>query len=151
MLLTDDQLKALLLKAKIVDGNRLAEFSEFEKSSELSLTDVLIEKDIITDEHLGMLIADSLKIPFVSLAKVFITEDIISIIPERIARKHKVIPFARDASGIKIAMVDPAEAEIPKAIQKKTGAKVTVYMATERDIYNTLRVYRKELQDTFDA
>lgn len=151
MLFTDDQLKSIVLKAGLTDEKRLSDIAASAKNADISLSDALIEKDIISDEHLGLMLADYLKFPFVSLSKIFITEDVYSIIPERLARKYKVIPFARDAGGIKLAMSDPTNTEIQKMIEKKTGAKVVPYFATERDIYNTLHIYRKELQDTFDT
>ncbi len=150
MNLTNDQILSLLIKAGIIDDRRSRELTELAKHSDITLADLIIEKDIITDEHFGLLLADYLKFPFVSLPKVFITEDVYTIIPEKIARKYKVIPFARDKDGIKLAMVDPSNTTIIKMIEKKTGQKVIPYFATERDIYNTLRIYRKELQETFD-
>lgn len=150
MLLTDEQLKTLILNAKLVDEKKLNELATVAKTSEAPLADVLVEKDVITDEHLGLMIADFIKFPFVDLSKVFITEEVSNIIPEKMARKYKIIPFTRDNEGIKIAMSDPQNTDIQKMIEKKTGEKVIAFFATERDIYNALHVYRKELQDTFD-
>ncbi|OGH06749.1 MAG: hypothetical protein A2171_01820, partial [Candidatus Levybacteria bacterium RBG_13_35_9] len=103
-----------------------------------------------SDENLGILIADFLKYPFISLAKSTIPENVFKIVPERIARKHKLIAFAKDAEGIKLATLDPSNTELLEMISKKTGLKVTPYFATERDIENALQSYRKDLQQTFD-
>lgn len=150
MLITEEQLKSLILKNKILDEKKLGEILEFAKSSKTSFEDVLIEKDIITDENLGVLIADFLKIPFIILSKISIPEEVFRIVPERIARKQKVVPFGRDANGIKLAMVNPKNTEIIELLTKKTGEKITPYISTERDIDNVLYIYRKDLQNTFD-
>ena len=151
MLITDDQLKKLLLTVKVVDQHKLQEIIEYAKNSDITLSDALVEKDIITDENLGVLIADAAKIPFVVLGKISIPEEAFRIIPERLARKYKAIPFARDKDGIKVAMVDPTNVLIQEMIAKKTGQKVYAYLATERDIYNKLWLYRRDLQKTFDS
>jgi type IV pilus assembly protein PilB len=151
MLLTDDQLRTLLLNVKLVDQKKLDEVGEYAKNSDIPLSDALIEKDIVTDENLGILIADAVKIPFIVLGKISVTEDAFRIIPERLARKYKAIPFARDKDGIKVAMADPANKLIQEMIARKTGQKVYPYLATERDIYNKLWLYRKDLQKTFDT
>lgn len=151
MLITDDQLKTLLLTVKLVDQKKLDEILEYAKNSDVSLSDALIEKDILTDENLGVLIADAKKIPFAVLSKISIPEEAFRIIPERLARKYKAIPFARDKTGIKVAMVDPTNVLILEMISRKTGLKVFAYLATERDIYNKLFLYRKDLQKTFDS
>ena len=151
MLISDDDLKKLLLNVKIVDQRKIDELTEYAKNLDIPFSDALIEKDIVTDENLGMLIADAKKIPFVVLSKIPVPEEAFRIIPERIARKYKAIPFARDKDGIKIAMTDPSNILIPEMIARKTGQKVFAYLATERDIYNKLFMYRKDLQKTFDS
>jgi len=151
MLITDEELQKLLILAKILDDKKLAEVLEYAKNSDVSFKDALIEKDIITDENLGVLIADAKKIPFVVLGKISIPEEAFRIIPERLARKYKAIPFARDKTGIKVAMSDPTNVLIPEMIARKTGQKVFAYLATERDIYNKLFLYRRDLQKTFDS
>ncbi len=151
MLITDDQLKALLINVKVADQKKLLEVAAYAKNADITLADALIEKDIVTDENLGVLIADAVKIPFVVLAKISVPEEAFRVIPERLARKYKAIPFARDKQGIKVAMADPTNTLIQEMIAKKTGQKVYAYLATERDIYNKLWLYRRDLQNTFDS
>lgn len=150
MLLPDDQIKALLLQSRSVDEKTLSDLLVFAGNSRTSLQEAAIEKDAISDEKLGLLIANYLKVPFVALNKVTIPESTFHIVPERIARKYKAIVFARDSDGIKIALADPTVNQIQEMISKKTQASVVSYMATERDIENTLQLYRKDLQQTFD-
>ena len=151
MLVTDDELIKLLLRVKVVDQSKIDELSTYAKNTGITFRDALIEKDIITDENLGVLVADAKKIPFVVLSKIAIPDEAFRIIPERLARKYKAIPFARDKNGIKVAMTDPSNVLIPEMIARKTGMKVYAYLATERDIYNKLFLYRRDLQKTFDA
>jgi len=151
MLITNEQLKALILKTGLIDEKGYAQIETESKNSDNTVSETLIERDIITDENLGILIADFLKAPFIVLSKTSIPPDVFSIVPEKMARKQKVIPFARDATGIKLAMADPFNKELAQMISKKIGLPVTAYLATEQDIYNTLRVYRKDLQKTFNS
>ena len=150
MLITDEQLKALLFKNKLIEQKGFAEIEQEAKNSECSIEQMLIEKDIISDENLGIMISDFLKYPFIVLAKTTISSDVFNIIPEKMARRKKVIPFAKDAKGVKLAMADPSNKEIVQMISKKIGLPIATYLATEQDIRNTLKIYRKDLQGTFD-
>ncbi|MBI4080645.1 MAG: type II/IV secretion system protein [Candidatus Levybacteria bacterium] len=150
MIISDDELLGLVLKTGLIDQKKFLEVATYAKNANINLVDAFIEKDVISDEQIGILIADHLKIPFVVLGKITIPDEVFHIIPEKVARKYKVIPFARDQAGIKLAMADPHNDEIALLIAKKTGQNVSRFMATERDIYNTFRIYRKELQRTFD-
>ena len=150
MLLPDEQIKNLLLQSGQVDQNAINSLVEFAKNARTSLQEAAIEKDAIPDENLGILIANFFKYPFISLAKVTIPEEVFEIVPERLARKYKIVSFARDSDGIKLAMVDPRDSDILQMISKKTRLKATPYFATERDVDNALQLYRKDLQQTFD-
>src|SRR3989344_3346551 len=150
MIITDDQLKVLVLKNKLIDEKGLNKIFTYSKDSGVNLVDALIENNLVTDENLGLLISDFLKLPFIILTKTSITPEVFRIIPERIARKYKAIAFARVKEGIKVAMSDPRNTELLQLISKKTGERIFIYYATERDINNTLRIYRKDLQKTFN-
>lgn len=149
--ITDQLIKDLLIKATIIDENGLEPVVEYARSSGSPLAEAVIEKDIVSDEHLGMLLSDYLKVPFVALSKISISEDVFHIIPEKMARKQRVIPFAVTPQGVKLAMADPTNKEVQDMIIKKTGLPVIPHLATERDIYNTLKIYRKDLQVAFDS
>jgi len=150
MLLSNDQIKFLLLQSGQVDQKTIDSLEDFAKNTRATLQEAAIEKDVISDENLGILIANYLKYPFISLAKISIPEDVFSIVPERLARKYKIVSFARDTDGIKLAMIDPANKELLEIISKKTKLNATPYFATERDIENALQLYRKDLQLVFD-
>ncbi len=151
MIVKPEELKTLLIKNNLTDEKGFTEIVEYAKNAEISLTDALVERNVVTDENLGMLLADYLKIPFVTLSKMAIPPDVFGLLPERLARKERVIIFGRDQTGIKAAMADPRNVTIVQMITQKTGQKVIPHLATERDIVNTFHLYRKDLQQTFDA
>lgn len=150
MIISDDEIKKIIVQNGILAEQQLPPLLEAAKNAQVSLADVLVDKDIITDENLGILIADYCKIPFVMLSKTFIPDDVIHIVPARIARKHKVIAFARDEHGVKLAMADPKDREIMEMIAKKTNQPVFPFYATEGDIENTYHIYKRNLQKSFD-
>lgn len=150
MIITEDEIKKIVVQNGIITEQQVAPLVEAAKNAQVSLADVIIDKDIITDENLGILIADYCKIPFVMLSKTFIPDDVIHIVPARIARKHKVIVFARDEHGVKLAMADPKNREIMEMIARKTNQPVFPFYATERDIENTYHIFKRNLQKSFD-
>lgn len=150
MIITDDEIKKIVVQNGIITEQQIGPLIEAAKNAQTSLANILTDKDIITDDNLGMLIADYCKIPFVTLSKTFIPDDVIHIVPSRIARKHKVIAFARDEHGVKLAMADPKDREIMEMIARKTNQPVFPFYATEGDIENTYHIYKRNLQKSFD-
>lgn len=150
MTISDEDLKKLVIKNNLIDEKGITQILEYLKNSDTTFYDALIEKNIITDENLGILISDYLKMPFVILSKLSIAEDVFRIIPERIARKHKIIPFLKDATSLKVALSNPNKKTLLEMVARKSGLKIIPYLATERDINNTFFIYRKDLQVIFD-
>jgi len=124
-------------------------FSESKKTGR-ELDKILLDKELISDDNLGKVIANNLKLPFVSLTKVPIADEFLRIVPELIAERDKIIAFERDKNGLKVAMANPKDEEIISFLSKKTGEKIIPYFATEKDIENALRLYQKEMQTTFN-
>src|SRR3989338_6245897 len=100
MVLPDEQLADLAVKGNLADAKKLVEAYTYVKHSNVPLEDALLELKITTDDQLGQAVATHLKLPFVSLSKVSIPEEVFELIPPLVARKQKAVAFARDATGV---------------------------------------------------
>ena len=139
-----------LKELQVIDLNQLDQaFLESQKQN-IPLEDILLTKDLISDEDLGKTISDLVSLPFVRLSETSIQKKILQIIPEVVAKKQKVIAFKKDKNGLSIAMSNPANMQIKDFIEKKAGIPVIVYFATARDTNNALFLYNKDLAATFD-
>ena len=150
MLISNEQLKSILLSNNLVNTQDLEEVSEFVINANTPFEEALIQKNLITDENLTRLIANYLKVPYASLSHISIPENVFRLLPERVARKHKAVPFARDEKGIKLAMINPRDTLIVDMIAKKTKQVVVPYLCSQRDMSNTLGIYRKDIQSVFN-
>lgn len=150
MILPDSDLRQLLLSAGMVTAAQVDEAMMRAKNAHTSLQHELLEKAVLSDEQIGQVVAGHLNAPFVTLSKVTIPEEVFHIIPEKIARKHKAVAFAREKDGIHVAMAEPRATDLLSMIVKKTNERVTIYYATEKDIESTLQIYKKVLQKTID-
>jgi len=146
MAIYSKKLKKVLVESGLVDCSQFDKAVEKSVKENKSIESILVERDLISDIHLGQIEADILGIPYVNLAKRSIFEDILNIVPEIVAREQKVIAFAKDTQGIKLAMADPTNLEIIEFIQKKTNKRVKPYFVTSRDIENAFGRYRKGLK-----
>ncbi|OGK20147.1 hypothetical protein A3C23_01440 [Candidatus Roizmanbacteria bacterium RIFCSPHIGHO2_02_FULL_37_13b] len=150
MIISDDQLMNLVVQSGLVHEKNVQELIVFAKAAEMSLFDAIVEKNNIPEENLGHLIANYIQIPFISLSKTSIQEDVFHLLPERISRKYKAIAFYRDNKEIRLALADPSNHNLALHLAKKTNQPVMVYLALERDINNAAQLYRKELQIIID-
>lgn len=149
-ILAHDELKALLLESGIVKEKDLELAEERLKSEGGTFVQALLWYNLISDEELGKLLADSLSLPFVALEQQHIPREVLDIVPEVVARKHRVIAFAVSQDGLHIAMTDPSDLEIRNFLEKKSGHPVKVYLAMERDMENAFMLYREEVTEAFE-
>lgn len=149
MNIPDVRLTEIVKKANVIAESALTQALEYAKTSGIPLYDALLEKNLITEDQLGKLIADGYGIPFVSLAAITIPDNVYRIVPDKFANTYKIVPFARDAAGLRVAMADPTDTEAVAVVEKKAGQKVLVHYATERDIRMALRLHRRDLKTLY--
>lgn len=148
----DAQLYKLLSELQYISTEELGRVKAVAESDKISLYEALIKTDLISDENLGKLIAYSLQLPFVSLRQSNISEDILRIEPESSAEKFKTIVFGLDDKELKIATADHTQVDLFSMLAHKAGVdNFKVYFATERDLEDALRLYKKDLSEVFDG
>ena len=143
-------LYSALAELQVVDRKLLDEVWEEARESGDPLSELLLERDLISDENLGLLVADMLKIPFVRLEKNVLNREVLQIIPEEMARARRCLIFKVDNEGTHIAMEDPTDLVTISLLKNKIPGPIKIYYATERDIKFALFAYRREASEVFE-
>ena len=135
----------------IIEEKKLTAAFEESKKNNTSFQERLIASDLISDVDLGKTVAELLHVPFIELSTTKIPSDLIYLIPETYARTHKVIAFQEDDKEIKIAMVNPtASSQVKQFIEQKAQKKASVFYTSERDFEKALKIYKQNLQRSYD-
>ena len=148
---SDAQLYKLLKGLDVVDEKELLALYRQSEKEKVPFQELVIQKDILSDENLGEVVADFLKVPFISLAKQSIPRNVLTVVPERVARANRIIVFDVSEKGVGIATSDPENLESIQLVSKKVGLKPRVYYCTDRDIEEALSLYKEQIKSTFDA
>ena len=146
MKITKEKFKDILISPGFITEEQFNNVLREAENKDLPLEEVLIKKELITDEQLGRLIATELSYKFVNLRETPILAEVIKIVPELVAKIQKVIIFEKTKEGLKVAMADPDNFEMIDWLERKTGEKIIPYYATSRDIRGALKHYRKALK-----
>lgn len=143
------QLKAFLLDAGLVTQKQFGVALKLAKKTNQNVGDVLVSEGWLTEQELIKLKAYILGIPFVDLKKEIIPQDVLSIIPEPIAKKHNIVPFKKQGSDLEVAMLDPEDLRTIEFIKKKANLRILPRLTTPEGIKNVLRQYQKTLEAEF--
>jgi type IV pilus assembly protein PilB len=103
---------------------------------------VLIELGYLSEDKLLPILGKQLKVPFVDLSKVEIKPDVLKMVPEKICRKHILVPISFDGKSLMIGMADPLDVFIIDEIQFQNNCEVVRAICSENQIADaTDRLY----------
>ncbi len=147
-------LKELLIKNNVLTESEYEELQEKAKQLNSSIEEMVITRNIISEDKLGEFVEKQYGIPHISLIHKTIDPDIVKIIPEKTAIERKVLAFDKTASNLKVGMTNPRDINTIEFIKKGTGFNVDAYYITENSFYEGLKLYKtsikEELKDIID-
>jgi len=150
MLISPEKLKKILVGSGFVSES---DFDEALKSSEdqgRDISDVLIFRGLISEDALGKLISENLNIPYVDVRRMFIPTEVLNLIPEKLARTYRMIPFEIKDKKIKVVMENPEDFEAIEFAKRQTGCEIEPYFARAEDISKAMGQYKKNLKSDFE-
>lgn len=149
MQITDSKLKEMLVQSGLIAEADFDSAAKEAREQAKNLADLLVEKDLIRDNQLNQLIANEFNVSYVNLQQEKIDEAVLNLVPELVAKRKGVIAFARDKEGIKVGMTNPGDLEMVHLLQKQFGDKVIPYYTGQKDIVESLVLYKSSLQEEF--
>jgi type IV pilus assembly protein PilB len=148
-IVTDEKVYQIISKYGLIKPDVLDTALKTAQAKKLDFVSFLIDQELIKSLEIGQLIANNLHVKYVNLVKENIKTEILTQLPEIVARKQKMLIFKRDKEGTHVAMADPFDYPMVKALEKKLGDKVIPYYSTEHELEEGLRLYKKSIQTEY--
>lgn len=149
MRILDDQLKRFVLDSNLVSRADMTVAIKNAKEDGKGLAHSLMAGGYLTEDDMRRVESYILGVPFVSLKDIKIDFDILSLIPEPVARTHNIIAFKRTATALEVAMLDTADLPAIDFVKKKVGLKILPRLTDTESMRGALRQYQKTLKDEF--
>lgn len=146
------ELNSLLKQKKIVTEDSLTQLQQnwHALKTPVPWEDFLVEQKVVAEKDLLDMKSAQLKVPVVDLFNEKIEPEVLSLVPEPIAHRHKIIAFARTQSELSLAMVDPTDLQTKEFIQKKTGLAISVFLIGKSSLDFGLSKYHTNLEGEID-
>lgn len=149
MNISAEKLKELLVLPGHISAEDFDRVAKEAAELKTDIQEVLIEKGLIKDEQMGELFAETMDLQFVDLRKEKINQDVLSLIPESVARSKAVVAFAKTDKGIKVGMEDPRDIETLHSLEKHIGQPLVAYLITKHGLQEALSLYKTGLSEEF--
>ncbi|MCB9815515.1 Flp pilus assembly complex ATPase component TadA [Candidatus Nomurabacteria bacterium] len=149
MRIQDDQLKRFILDAGLITKADIVAAEKIAKEEDRTLSEALIAHGHMTEDDMRRVESYVLGIPFVSLKDMKIDFEILTLIPEPVARTHNIIAYRKSNDTLEVAMLDTADLPAIDFIKKKVGLKIQPRLTDTDSMRGALRQYQKTLKDEF--
>src|SRR4051812_28515143 len=120
MQVSESELKEFILDSGLVSRKDVDIADAEAKKKKQSIGDILVSQGILSQDALRRIKAYVLGIPFVNLKDRKISLDVLSLIPEPIARTHSIVAFRKEGQELEVAMLDTEDLQAIDSVRKKT-------------------------------
>ena len=149
MIIAPEQLKKFLLDSGLISRTDLEKAENDAETKNQRLEDVLVSEGKITEDDMSRTRAYVLGIPFVDLKSQKVPFDVLSLIPEPIARNHNIVAFKKTDDSLEVAMLDTEDLSAIDFIKKKVGLRIAPRLTSADSMRAVLLQYQKSLRADF--
>ncbi len=122
-------LGATLLAGAFISEAELRSAQEIAAKSNKKLSEVLLEQGLIDSEVLGSVLSLKYGVPVVNLARFEVQPEAIALVPEQVAREHRILPVSLDGNTLTIATDDPHDFRAVNALASLTRKRIVPVIA----------------------
>jgi type IV pilus assembly protein PilB len=128
----------ILTERKPIDEDKLNMAEAEANTGAKPIQNVILEQNLMSPEALVKLLAEEWKVEVADLANADIDAATVKTIPEQMARRNHVLPFAKEENTLKVAMADPQDLFVIEDLQTRTGMDIKPYLALPKDIIHNV-------------
>ncbi len=149
MQVSETELKTFILDSGLVPRADVEAAEVVAKERTQSIGDILVSSGALTPDALRRIKAYVLGIAFVNLKDKKIALDVLSLIPEPIARTHSIVAFRKEGTNLEVAMLDTQDLAAIDSVRKKTGLTILARLTDDESLKHVLLQYQKSLKEEF--
>lgn len=121
----------ILVEGGLITATQLKEALDYGRENDLKLGAALQQLGLVNEEEVAKTLSAQLKIPFVDLEKVVVDGEVVKILPELLARKHKVVAIGQKTGQLLVAFSDPLNIFAIDEINQQVNDELVVCVSVE--------------------
>lgn len=143
--MNEEELKVFLLEKKLLSSEELDKALEEGKKLNRALEQAILDLHFIDKDSFYTSLAEKYGVKYKDTKDLKVSDDLLKIYSEDLARSTKSIPIEIKEDVLHIAMEDPTDLSFIDQIQLFTNYPIEVYLSPAEDIEQVLSViYKKE-------
>jgi hypothetical protein len=130
-----------LLEAGVIDAAQLLAALGHQRRWGMRLGQAIVDMKLASEAHVTDALSRTLGYPRASLSGLdpAVLAAALALVPRELAVKHHLFPVAADASTLTVAMADPGNVTVADDLRFRTGRRVILRIAGDREIAEAIR------------
>ncbi|HET6781771.1 MAG TPA: ATPase, T2SS/T4P/T4SS family, partial [bacterium] len=133
-----ESLGQILLDEGVVTREQLEKAMQMQHRSGGHLGRILVEQGVVTEKQLAKALSVQWGLDVVDLGALEIDSDVVKVIPQHIAQRHKVLAISRSRKKLKLAIADPLNVVALDDVRLVTGLEIEAVVAAEDEIMGAI-------------
>ena len=126
----EDRVGQVLLDAEFITNEQLEQTQEATRENGESLLDNLVSMGFVARETLMTVLSFQLRIPVADLKHVGVDPEAVKLVPEDLARQHRILPYGFDSGGsLRVATIAPNDFQLSNQLTSITGRQTKFALA----------------------
>lgn len=141
------QLGEILLERGLITRSQLEQALAIAGRGQRKLGSVLVEQGAISQLVLATALSSQLNVPIVDLKRYQISQEAVALVPEEVARRHRIVPLAVESGTLLVATAQPQDVIALEDLRARVRMRIKPLLALEGDIDEAIgRQYRATVE-----
>ncbi len=135
---------SLLVKKGILPQSQLDELAQLlstEEHAKSNFENILIEKELVTEEQLLRIYSDQFNYPFISLKEFTIEPSTVNDIPAKFANQNTLIALKKEDDQLTVALRNPFEINVLDDLKMFTKCDITPVLCLKEEIEEAIKTH----------
>ncbi len=133
-----DAFNTLLVSEGIISADQLAEAVQIASSSGKQVHDEVVRLGYAPGEKVMKALAKAYRLKFVDLASTEVSEDVVGLLPESVARENTIFPLAESGGALQIATCDPTDIDAQEKLRFILNRDIEMAIAPREQIVEAI-------------
>jgi type IV pilus assembly protein PilB len=134
-------LSELVHERNLVSPAQFSEIQEEHERTGKSLSQVMVDFGLVSEEQLQRAVAEHLNIEYLNLDDVDLTQPVLRSMPSSVARMYGAVPVALNGNTITVAVMDPFNPQLVGELSFILGKDVQLAVAPSKQIEEAIEKY----------
>ncbi len=139
-----EKLGEILVRGGVISEQNLQRALDFQKREGGLLGEILVKLGYVKELDIVRALTVQYGFPYLPLENYELKREIVSVVPENVARQYSIVPLDVMGNILTVAMSNPLNEKAIEDVEMLTKKKVQVFISTVTSIHEALdRLYEK--------